>query len=71
MNLNRCPKLLDQFKAAPTAGQCGTGASRSSSSSIGNSVAAVVISKWSGEFTEKTVKLEYNRVLGRSPEAAL
>lgn len=38
---------------------------------IGNSVATVVVSKWSGEFTEQTAKAEYNRVFGRNSEAAL
>jgi aerobic C4-dicarboxylate transport protein len=38
---------------------------------IGNSVATVVVSKWSGEFTEQTAKAEYSRVFGRNPEAAL
>jgi aerobic C4-dicarboxylate transport protein len=38
---------------------------------IGNSVATVVVAKWSGEFTEQTAKQEYSRVLGRSPQAAL
>ncbi|GAB7531510.1 C4-dicarboxylate transporter DctC [Pseudomonas sp. 3A(2025)] len=38
---------------------------------IGNSVATVVVAKWSGEFTEETAKAEYTRVLGRSPQAAL
>jgi aerobic C4-dicarboxylate transport protein len=31
----------------------------------------VVVSKWSGEFTERTAKAEYHRVLGRKLEAAL
>ncbi|KPY75745.1 hypothetical protein ALP36_200084 [Pseudomonas syringae pv. coriandricola] len=39
--------------------------------SIGNSVATVVVSKWSGEFTEQTTRREYHRVLGRKLEAAL
>lgn len=38
---------------------------------IGNSVATVVVSKWSGEFSEQTAKNEYERVLGRKPELAL
>ncbi len=38
---------------------------------IGNSVATVVVSKWSGEFTEQTARAEYHRVFGRSLEAAL
>lgn len=38
---------------------------------IGNSVATVVVSKWSGEFTEHTARAEYHRVLGRNPQAAL
>lgn len=38
---------------------------------IGNSVATVVLSKWSGEFTEQTAKAEYSGVFGRNPEAAL
>ncbi|MEX5343425.1 cation:dicarboxylase symporter family transporter [Pseudomonas sp. I2] len=38
---------------------------------IGNSVATVVVAKWSGEFTEQTARDEYARVLGRSPTAAL
>lgn len=38
---------------------------------IGNSVATVVIAKWSGEFSENTARQEYQRVLGRKPEASL
>ncbi|SDH97903.1 aerobic C4-dicarboxylate transport protein [Pseudomonas flavescens] len=38
---------------------------------IGNSVATVVVSKWSGEFSEQEAREEYQRVLGRSPQAAL
>jgi aerobic C4-dicarboxylate transport protein len=38
---------------------------------IGNSVAMVMVSKWSGEFTEQTARAEHHRVFGRSPEAAL
>lgn len=38
---------------------------------IGNSVATVVVAKWAGEFSEQTAKEEYERVLGRSPAAAL
>lgn len=38
---------------------------------IGNSVATVVVSKWSEEFTEQTAKAEYTGVFGRNPEAAL
>jgi Na+/H+-dicarboxylate symporter len=36
-----------------------------------NSVATVVVSKWSGEFIEQTAQAEYHRVLGRHPKAAL
>jgi hypothetical protein len=32
---------------------------------IGSSVATVVVSKWSGEFTEQTAVAEYSRVFGR------
>ncbi|MGE7991518.1 cation:dicarboxylate symporter family transporter [Pseudomonas sp. NPDC089554] len=38
---------------------------------IGNSVATVVVAKWSGEFAEQAARQEYQRVLGRAPEAAL
>lgn len=38
---------------------------------IGNSVATVVVAKWSGEFAEQAAREEYHRVLGRSPQAAL
>ncbi|MNG08007.1 C4-dicarboxylate transport protein [compost metagenome] len=38
---------------------------------IGNSVATVVVSKWSGKFTEQTARAEYCRVFGRNPQAAL
>lgn len=38
---------------------------------IGNSVATVVVAKWAGEFSEQAAKEEYQRVLGRSPAAAL
>ncbi|AIR87787.1 cation:dicarboxylate symporter family transporter [Pseudomonas cremoricolorata] len=38
---------------------------------IGNSVATVVVAKWSGEFTEQTAREEYARVLGRPAGAAL
>jgi aerobic C4-dicarboxylate transport protein len=36
-----------------------------------NSVATVVVSKWSGEFTKQTAKAEYSRAFGRNSEAAL
>lgn len=38
---------------------------------IGNSVATVVVSKWSGEFSQQTAQDEYQRVLGRAAGAAL
>jgi len=38
---------------------------------IGNSVATVVVAKWSGEFCRETAQLEYQRELGRAPGAAL
>lgn len=38
---------------------------------IGNSVATVVVAKWSGEFSRETAQLEYQRELGRAPGAAL
>ena len=38
---------------------------------IGNSVATVVVSKWSGEFSQQTAQVEYQRVLGRPAGAAL
>lgn len=38
---------------------------------IGNSVATVVVAKWSGEFTEQAAREEYSRVLGRPAGAAL
>jgi aerobic C4-dicarboxylate transport protein len=34
-------------------------------------VATVVVSKWSGEFSQQTAKDEYQRVLGRAAGAAL
>ncbi|MFB4368923.1 MULTISPECIES: C4-dicarboxylate transporter DctA [unclassified Pseudomonas] len=38
---------------------------------IGNSVATVVVAKWSGEFSEQEAKVEYERVLGRAATAPL
>jgi aerobic C4-dicarboxylate transport protein len=38
---------------------------------IGNSVATVVVSRWAGEFSEQTAQVEYQRALGRMPDAAL
>lgn len=38
---------------------------------IGNSVATVVVSRWAGEFSEQTAQVEYQRTLGRMPDAAL
>jgi aerobic C4-dicarboxylate transport protein len=38
---------------------------------IGNSVATVVVSKWAGEFSEKTAQKEYQEQFGRAPGAAL
>jgi aerobic C4-dicarboxylate transport protein len=38
---------------------------------IGNSVATVVVSRWAGEFSEQTAQIEYERTLGRTPNAAL
>jgi aerobic C4-dicarboxylate transport protein len=38
---------------------------------IGNSVATVVVAKWSGEFCQETAQREYQRELGRAPGAAL
>lgn len=37
---------------------------------IGNSVATVVVAKWSGEFCEKTAELEYQRALNGTPATA-
>lgn len=38
---------------------------------IGNSVATVVVSRWVGEFSEQAAQVEYERTLGRTPNAAL
>lgn len=38
---------------------------------IGNSVATVVVAKWSGEFVETQAREEYARVLGRQPSQVL
>lgn len=38
---------------------------------IGNSVATVVVGKWSGEFSEQQAQGEYERVLGRASAAPL
>jgi aerobic C4-dicarboxylate transport protein len=38
---------------------------------IGNSVATVVVSKWSGEFSEETAKQQYQECFGRPDSAAL
>jgi len=40
------------------------------SNTIGNSMETALVSKWSGELTEKTAKAKYSRVFGRNPEAA-
>jgi aerobic C4-dicarboxylate transport protein len=38
---------------------------------IGNSVATVVVSKWSGEFSEETARQQYQECFGRPASAAL